>query len=143
MTSFDTDAAQALLNDVFAPWVQDLNLRVETLEENAAVLRMPFSDRLCREGGIICGQSLMSLADTAMVIAVATASNGYRPMTTVDLSVHFMKPASNRDVLCTARIMRMGRSMAFGHVTLSADGSADPIVSATTAYALLGPPPET
>ena len=142
MAEFDLAAAQALLGDVFAPWVQDLSLRVEDLQGDTAVLRMPFSDRLCRDGGIICGQSLMSLADTAMVIAVASASGGYRPMTTVDLSVHFMKPASNHDVLCTARIMRMGKTMAFGHVTLNAEGNESPVVSATTAYALLGPPPQ-
>ncbi|MBZ0215351.1 MAG: PaaI family thioesterase [Fimbriimonadaceae bacterium] len=111
------------------------------VNDQRAVLRMPFSNRICRDGGMICGQALMSLADTAMVIAVVGASGGYRPMTTVDMSAHFMKPTSNKAVICTARIMRMGRTMAFGHVILNGEGDENPIVSATAACALLEPAP--
>ena len=56
-----------------------------------ALLRMPFSERLCRNGGIVCGQALMAFADTAMVIANLAANRGYRPMTTVDQTTHFMR----------------------------------------------------
>lgn len=140
MTDFDLGKAQDILGQVFAPWILDLDLEALEITEELAVVRMPFSDRLCREGGVICGQALMSLADTAMVLAVSAASGGYRPMTTVDMSVHFMKPTSNKDVICTARIMRLGRTMAFGHVLLNPMGDDNPIASATTAYALLGPP---
>ena len=51
----------------------------------------PFSERLCRHGGIVCGQALMALADTSMVIAILAANRGYRPMTTVDQTTHFMR----------------------------------------------------
>src|SRR5262245_52256558 len=117
---FSLDAAQALLKDVFPSWVQDLQLSVETLHPASdpggigAMLRMKFSEKLCRDGGTICGQALMSLADTAMVFAVSAASGRYRQMTTVDQTTHFMRPAANSDVLADARIVRMGKSMAFG-----------------------------
>ena len=139
--AFDLEAASALLAEVFAPCVQDLGLSVDSVGEDRATLRMAFSDRLCRESGVICGQALMSLADTATVFAVSAASGRYRPMTTVDLTCHFMRPVASKDVLATARIMRMGRSMAFAHVELAADGDPRPVASATTAYALL-PEPE-
>src|SRR5262245_30124141 len=122
---FGLEAAQSLLRDAFAAWVQDLQLSVEKLHPASepggagAVLRMKFSERLCREGGVICGQALMSLADTAMVFAVCAASGRYRPMTTVDQTSHFLKPAANSDVLADARIVRMARSMALGQVLLS------------------------
>ena len=51
---------------------------------------MAFSERLCRNGGIVCGQALIALADTAMVIAILAANRGYRPMATVDQTTHFM-----------------------------------------------------
>jgi uncharacterized protein (TIGR00369 family) len=98
---------------------------------------MRFSERLCREGGVICGQALMSLADTAMVFAVAAASGRYRPMTTVDLTSHFLKPASNADVLADARIVRMGRSMAFGQVMLTPAFDTKPVAMVSSAYALM------
>ena len=143
ITVFDVAAAQQLLTDVFAPWVQDLQLSIEAIHAPGteggagAVLRMKFSERLCREGGVICGQALMSLADTAMVFAVASASGRYRPMTTVDQTSHFLKPASNADVLADARIVRMGRSMAFGQVMLTPAFDTKPVAMVSSAYALM------
>lgn len=141
--AFDVAAAQKLLSDVFASWVQDLQLTVETIHQPGseggagATLRMKFSERICREGGVICGQALMSLADTAMVFAVASASGRYRPMTTVDQTAHFMRPASNADVLADARIVRIGRSMAFGQVMLTPAFDVKPVAMVSSAYALM------
>lgn len=99
---FDIEEARRVLRDVFAPWVQDLKLSIEGIDHKpppgaaadwqpGAILRMPFSERLCRNGGIVCGQALMAFADTAMVIANLAVNRGYRPMTTVDQTTHFMR----------------------------------------------------
>lgn len=141
--AFDLATARMLLGEVFAPWVQDLQLSIERIDQPSdsggagAVLRMKFSDRLCREGGVICGQALMSLADTAIVFAVSAASGRYRPMTTVDQTTHFLKPAANMDVLAEARIIRFGKTMAFGQVILSGTGDNKPVAMVSTAYALM------
>jgi acyl-coenzyme A thioesterase PaaI-like protein len=74
--AFDQAAAQRLLGEVFAGWVQDLGLTVEQVGTGSAVLRMRFSERLCRDNGVVCGQAIMSLADTAMVFAVSAAADG-------------------------------------------------------------------
>ena len=86
-TEFGIDDARRVLGEVFAPWVQDLHLSVEEFDfapppnaaadwQPGAVLRLPFSERLCRSGGIVCGQALMAFADTAMVIANLAANRG-------------------------------------------------------------------
>ncbi len=137
MTTFDKTAATDLLNTVFARWVQDLDLSVESVNAEAAVLRMKFSDRLCRDNGVICGQALMGLADTAMVFAVSGSVGAYIPMTTVDQSIHFLRPAANADVLAEARVVRAGKTMAFGSVTLKVAGDERPVAMAQTAYALM------
>jgi acyl-coenzyme A thioesterase PaaI-like protein len=61
----------------------------------------------------------MALADTSMVIAILAANRGYRPMTTVDQTTHFMRAVTSSDVLADARVVRLGRTMSFGRVTLS------------------------
>ena len=122
---------------MFAAWVQALDLSVEEIGADGAILRMRFSERLCRDNGGVCGQAIASLADTAMVFAVSAASGGYRPMTTVDQTVHFLRPIANADALAVARVLRLGRSMAFGQVTIVAEGDARPAATAQTAYALL------
>ncbi|MDB5486043.1 MAG: thioesterase [Tardiphaga sp.] len=137
MTVFDTAAATTLLNTAFASWVRDLDLTIESVDGDTAVLRMAFSDKLCRDNNVVCGQALMSLADTAMVFAISSAAGGYLPMTTVDQTIHFLKPASRFDLLAEARVIRLGKTMAFGSVTIRASNDAKPVALAQTAYALL------
>ncbi|MGA8317871.1 MAG: PaaI family thioesterase [Bradyrhizobium sp.] len=145
---FDIEEARRVLREVFAPWVQDLNLSIVDIESDpppnaaadwqpGAILRMAFSDRLCRHGGIICGQALMALADTAMVIAVLAANRGYRPMTTVDQTTHFMRPVAQSDVLADARVVRLGRTMSFGRITLSGSTDNKPVAMVSSAFAML------
>jgi uncharacterized protein (TIGR00369 family) len=145
---FDIGEAGRVLGDVFAPWVQDLGLSISGIEyapppgaasdwQPGAILRMAFSDRLCRHGGIVCGQALMALADTAMVIAIMTANRGYRPMTTVDQTTHFMRAVTSSDVLADARVIRLGRTMSFGRVTLVSAADNKPVAMVSSAFAML------
>jgi uncharacterized protein (TIGR00369 family) len=145
---FDIEEARRVLGDVFAPWVQDLGLSISSVDyappaeasadwQPGAILRMGFSERLCRHGGIVCGQALMALADTAMVIANLAANRGYRPMTTVDQTTHFMRAVTGSDVLADARVVRLGRTMSFGRVTLSSATDNKPVAMVSSAFAML------
>ena len=145
--AFDIEEARRVLGDVFAPWVQDLNLSVEAIAyeprkdvpdwQPGSVRRMAFSERLCRNGGVVCGQALMALADTAMVIANLAANRGYRPMTTVDQTTHFMRAVSSSDVLADAKVVRLGRTMSFGRVTLISATDNKPVAMVSSAFAML------
>jgi len=145
---FGIDEAKRVLGEVFAPWVRDLDLSIERLDftpppgetadwQPGAILRMPFSERLCRNGGIVCGQALMAFADTAMVLANLAANRGYRPMTTVDQTTHFMRAVTASDVLADARVVRMGRTMSFGRVTLLGAADNKPVAMVSSAFAML------
>ena len=74
---FDKVVATTLLNSAFAQWVQSLDLLIENIERDRAILRMRFSEKLCRDNGVVCGQALMSFADTSMVFAISAAAGGY------------------------------------------------------------------
>lgn len=137
MAAVSVRAAQQMLTENSATWVQELQLRVEFVATDRAVLRLPFSDNLVRIGGMICGQALMSAADTAMVIALAGAFGGFKPVTTVSQNVTFMRPISGTDTLVEARIVRLGRTLAFGEILLRADGDEQPAAHATATYAIL------
>jgi uncharacterized protein (TIGR00369 family) len=137
MPSFDKDAAEKLLKTVFAGWVQDLDLSIETVDPSGAALRMRFSEKLCRDNGVVCGQSLMALADTAMVFAVAAAAGEYLAMTTVDQTIHFLRPAVRSDLIAEARVVRLGRTMAYGSIEIRTHDDQKPVAIAQTAYALM------
>jgi acyl-coenzyme A thioesterase PaaI-like protein len=144
---FGIQAASRMMTEVIAPWVQELGLLVEAIESGrpagapqdwqpGAVIRLPFSAKLCRDGGVVCPQALMALADTAMVFACAAAWSGYRPMSAVDQTMHFLRPV-NFDVLADARIVRIGRTTSFGRVMLSSAADKRPVGMVSSAYAML------
>ncbi|MDT9693629.1 PaaI family thioesterase [Streptomyces sp. P9(2023)] len=133
-----TAAADKVLADNFAPWVLDLGLSVVSVDGQEAVLRLPWSDRLAREGGGLSGQALMAAADTATVIAVAAARGGFVPMTTVQQSISFQRAVLGKDVLVRARLTKAGKRMAFADITMTAEGSEETAAHATAVYALLG-----
>jgi uncharacterized protein (TIGR00369 family) len=137
MTALSPAGGDAILAANFAPWVQDLGLAVVDTGEAHATLRLPWSDRLAREGGALSGQALMAAADTATVIALSAARGGYGPMTTVQQSTTFQRPVVGTDVLVTARVSKLGRTLAFVDVTMTAGGDDRPVAQASTVYALL------
>jgi uncharacterized protein (TIGR00369 family) len=136
--AFDVAAADRVLADNFAVWVLALGIKVEALTADTATLRIPFSETLCRVGGIISGQALISGADTAMVIALAAQSGGFKPCTTVDLTINYMRPISKADVVLEAKVMRLGKTLAFCTTEIREEGSTKPAAFSTGTYAILG-----
>ncbi|MFG2127282.1 PaaI family thioesterase [Streptomyces sp. NPDC048751] len=133
-----TAEADKILTDNFAPWVLALGLSVEALGDDRAVLRLPWSEGLAREGGALSGQALMAAADTATVIAVSAARGAYGPMTTVQQSTSFQRPVTGSDVLIESVPTKVGRRMAFADITMTDERSGELAARASTVYALLG-----
>jgi uncharacterized protein (TIGR00369 family) len=132
----DESAVQELLNRVLAPWVRALGLSPVKANDQSATLRLPFSGEWRHSGGVICGQVFMAAADTAMVVAISAALGGFKPMSTVSLNINFMRAVRKGDVLITARVLKLGRSLVFGEVEL-VDEDGKMAVHATTTYALV------
>jgi len=137
MAELSVTAAQAILAGNFAAWVRDLGLSVESVASGAVVLRMPYSERLVRVGGTISGQALMSAADTAMVIALSASFGAFKPVTTVSQNITFMRPVAQQDVLVEARVIRLGKTLAFGEITLRGAKDEKVAAHATATYAIL------
>lgn len=133
-----TAEADKILSANFAPWVIDLGLSVESLGDDRATLRLPWSAQLAREGGGLSGQALMAAADTATVIAVSAARGAYVPMTTVQQSTSFQRAVTDSDVLIEAVLTKLGRRMAFADIAMTAERSGELAARAATVYALLG-----
>jgi acyl-coenzyme A thioesterase PaaI-like protein len=145
--SFGLQTAGRLITEIFPQWVQDLALLVESVEtmrppgampdwQPGATVRLPFSKKVCTDGAAVCTQALMALADTAMVLACSAAWNGYRPMTSIDQTTHFLRPV-NFDVVADARVVRIGRDTSFGRVMLLHAAERRPIGMVASAYAML------
>ncbi|MEQ1647878.1 MAG: PaaI family thioesterase [Hyphomicrobiaceae bacterium] len=136
MSAFDTATANKILADMFAPWVLATGIITDAVSTDSATLRIPFSAQLTRVGGIMSGQTLVTGADTAMVIALSAAMGGFKPVTTVDLTINYMRPVTKADAIITAKVMRLGRSLAFLTTEITEAGSIKPSAFATGTYAI-------
>lgn len=123
----------------FAPWVRALKIQVETADGPKSTFRLPMSSDLIRGGGtpILSGQAVSAATDTVTVLALIAANGRHRNCTTVDMTVHFMRPIVDTDVIFEAEVLSNGRRMATTRITGRADGSPKPAISATLAFAYL------
>lgn len=125
------------LSQYFAPWVQSLGLQVHSALPDGVTLRLPLTQQLTRAGDMLCGQAMLAAADTAMVLALMQHFGQFRPCTTVQLSSSFLKPLSGQDALVHARVLRAGKSLAFGEIDLCGAQDGKSVCRASTTYALL------
>ena len=137
MSGISVKEAEEILFQKFAPWVLELHPEVRATTPESATLVMPFDDKLHRTGGIVSGQALMALADTAMVLALCSAMGAFRPNATVDITTTFMRPATNTAVVAEATVLRLGRTMGFCQARLLTDSQERRLIgNVTGSYSL-------
>ena len=123
-----------MLEKFFAPWIQDLDLTVETATPEHATVRMPLDEHLSRVGGIVSGQALAALADTSMVLAAVAHAGAFRPFATTDLHTQFLRPGRGSSILCKAQVIRAGKSMVFARADMVEADSNKPVAAATASF---------
>lgn len=133
----DVQVLQAALAEYFAPWVQELQLKVEGFDGDSVILRLPQDARLSRVGAMLCGQAMMAAADTAMVLALINQFGEFKPCTTVQMNTSFLKPLSIQDALVQARVVRAGKSLAFGEIDIRGAADGKSVCRSSVTYALL------
>lgn len=132
----DVDTANGWIEAYFADWVRALDPRVEKMACTGVVITIPVTAAIARVGGMVSGQALATLADTAMVIACAGHFRAFRPVATTNLDVQFLRPASGDRVSCTATIVRAGKSLIFTRAVLTAEPSGKEVATATATFAV-------
>ena len=138
----DLPTLQTMLTELVAPWVTQLNLRVLAASPGEVTLALPLVPLHVHVGGVLCGQAVMSAADTAMILAIATQLGGFQPMSTVQLQTSFLRPIPGSrtepagDAQVLGRVLRLGKNLVFGEIEVL-DAGGRLAAHATTTYALL------
>lgn len=99
------------------PYIKLLGMELLELRPGEAVLRLKMRDELRQPHGVLHGGATASVIDTAMAFAVITVLAAGEKASTVDLTVHYLRPVVDETIFCTARIVRAGRRL----LTVSAD----------------------
>ena len=97
-----------------------LGMRAESEARGSASIALPFSEKLTQRYAGIHGGALMSLTDSSIAIAIATTLDDDQAVATVDLSVQFLEPARQDNLVARARVTRRGRRIAFGECEIFA-----------------------
>ncbi len=92
---------------------------------------------MLRPGSTISGPTLMALADFAMYVVLLSAIGPVGLAVTTNLNINFLrKGAPGLDVLAAARLLKLGKRLAVGEVSLLSAGSVDPIAHVTATYSI-------
>ena len=114
----------SFLNEVFPGAMQ--SFVIEELQPMSARVRMPFNEGRLRPGGTISGPSLMTLADTAVWVALL-GMIGREPLSvTSHLDIDFLRKPAAADVVGVATLHKVGRKLAVGDVLMYSDGESQP-----------------
>ncbi|MGX9350270.1 PaaI family thioesterase [Shimia sp. W99] len=110
---------------------------VEEMDGVNTVVRLLVGEKHLRPGGTISGPSMFGLADVTAYVATM-ARIGKEPLTvTTNCSLDFMrKPASGRDLLAKARLLKLGRSLSVTDILIFSEGMEEPVARANMTYAI-------
>jgi uncharacterized protein (TIGR00369 family) len=97
---------------------------------------MPYQELLRRPGDTICGPALMALADVTLYGVVLSMVGEVALVVTTDMTIHFLRRPTRADVLATGRLLKLGRQLAVGEVSMHSDGDAGPICHVVGTYAI-------
>jgi uncharacterized protein (TIGR00369 family) len=109
---------------------------IEEIGDGTARIRMLYQDWMLRPGGTVSGPQLMSLADVTMWVALL-GDIGLEPLSvTSNLNIDFLRKPMPGDVVAEAQLLKVGRKLAVGRVTMFSDGEPRPVAHATVTYAI-------
>ena len=113
-------------------------LIIEEVWHGGGRVRRAFQPRFIRPGGTISGPTMMALADVAMYVGIL-ASIGPVPLAvTINLNINFLRKPAARDLIGECRLLKIGKRLATGEVTIYSDGIAEPVAHATATYSIPG-----
>lgn len=99
------------------PFAQLMGMRLVDLRPNEAVIKIDMRDDLRQPAGALHGGVTATLIDTTMAFAVITRLAEGERTSTIDLTVHYLRPHTEGTFTCTAKVVRGGKRI----FTVSAD----------------------
>ncbi|MFQ5545694.1 MAG: PaaI family thioesterase [Acidiferrobacterales bacterium] len=118
------------------PFVGQLGIVIERLDRGVVRLRVPYREDFVRPGGTIAGPVMMSLADLAVYGAVLSMIGPVELAVTTNLNINFLRRPLPGDVIAEARILKLGKRLAVGEVSLFRDGEDELVAHVTATYSI-------
>jgi uncharacterized protein (TIGR00369 family) len=111
-------------------------LSIEAVWPGGSRVRQAYSEGSVRPGGTISGPTMMALADFAMYVAVLAGIGPVALAVTTNLNINFLRKPARCDLLAEARLLKLGKRLAVGEVTIRSDGDESPVAHVTSTYSI-------
>ena len=94
--------------------VKHYRFQLHSFSDGECSILVPFHKELERPGGIVGGQVFMAAADVAMWLAIITRLGPKDGSVTAEMKTNFLSGARQEDILCHARVLKLGRRLIYG-----------------------------
>ncbi len=135
MIKLDEIGLDAFIDEHF-PQARHSGAVLEEVTETFVRVRQPVDERNLRPGGTLSGPTLMTLADHAMYLLVLSKIGPVPLAVTTNLNIDFLRRPAQADVIAVAELLKLGKRLAVGRVTMCSDGDDRPIAHATLTYSI-------
>ncbi len=110
---------------------------IEAVGSRGATVKHPIGTAELRPGGTVSGPVLMTVADVALYVAIL-AEIGIVPLAvTTSLNINFLRrPPPSASIVGVCRLLKLGKSLAVGEVTLYSEGSSEPVAHVVGTYSI-------
>ena len=114
----DEDKKQ-IAHEIFKtiPYLNLIGMELVDVNPGEAIVRLKMRNDLRQPHGLLHGGATASLVDTAMAFALVTVLAENEKASTIDLTIHYLRPVINETVICTAKVVKAGKRIS----TLSAE----------------------
>ncbi len=117
-------------------WSRESGLSIEEVWSGGCRLRQAFREHNLRPGATISGATIMALGDYAVYVAVL-ATIGWEPLAvTTNLNVNFLRKPGHADLLAECDLIKLGKRLVVGEVTIREAGEGEPIAHLTSTYSV-------
>jgi uncharacterized protein (TIGR00369 family) len=114
----------------------DGHIQIESVGGKSARARFKVAKKHLRPGDTVSGPTLMALADVAMYAALL-GEIGLVPLAvTTSLNINFLRKPAQKDVQGEAKLLKVGKRLAVGEVTLYSEGETEPVAHVTCTYSI-------
>jgi acyl-coenzyme A thioesterase PaaI-like protein len=110
---------------------------IDAVGNMSATIRHNITEAELRPGGTVSGPVMMFVADVALYIAIL-GEIGIVPLTvTTSLNFNFLrKPAADKAIIGVCKLIKLGRTLAIGEVSIYSEGNLDMVAHAVGTYAI-------
>jgi uncharacterized protein (TIGR00369 family) len=110
--------------------------RIQAVGPGMARVRLTTGDRHLRPGGTVSGPTMMTLCDATMYVAILATIGPVALAVTTNLSINFLRKPEPGDLVAECKLMKLGKRLAVGEVSVYAIGSEELVAHCVATYSI-------